>query len=177
MGADKSMLDVGGLPLAVRAARALAVIARPVLAVGGEAGTRLEAVADPGEGPLAAFAAGAEALSARGCAGPVLLVACDLPFVTAELLAHLWRALGDAGAAVPVAGGREQPLAACYAPRARDLARRLVAEGRRAMRDLLGALDVRLLPEREWSRVAPAEALMDVDTPGDLEAARRRAGG
>lgn len=156
-------------------ARALAVVARPALAVGEEAGTGLEAVPDPRRGPLAAFVAGADALAARGAAGPVLLVACDLPFVTARLLAFVARALreSEADAAVPVLGGRDQPLAACYAPRAAAVARTLTAEGHDAMRDLLAAIDVRRLPEEEWAHVASPDALLDVDTPEDLEAARR----
>lgn len=50
----------GGLPLAVRSARALAAVAEPVLAVGREAGTGLETILDAGRGPLVAD--GAEAI-------------------------------------------------------------------------------------------------------------------
>lgn len=172
MGADKALVEVGGSPLAARVARALATVARPALAVGQEAGTGLEVVDDPRRGPLAAFVAGADALRERGCTGPILLVACDLPFVTARLLVHVARSLGGAGAAVPVAGGRDQPLASCYAPGAAEVASRLLAEGRDAMHDLLGAIQVRRLPEEQWVQVASRDALFDVDTPEDLEAAR-----
>lgn len=174
MGADKAGLDAGGIPVAVRTARALCMVARPVLAVGEEAGTGLDAVDDPRAGPLAAFVAGADALAARGLDGPVLLCACDLPLVTARLLAHVARSLGDASAAVPVLKGRDQPLAACYAPAALATARRLVAAGARAMRDLLDELpEVRRLPPERWAHVASPDALLDVDTPEDMESVRR----
>lgn len=173
MGRDKARIPVGEASLAARAARALAAVARPVLAVGPESGTGLEPVDDPREGPLVALVCGADALAERGHAGPVLLVACDMPLVTAALLGLVAGALGNADAAVPLAGGRDQPLAACYAPSALGAARRLVAGGTRAMRDLLDTIGVRRIPEAEWRQVASPEALLDCDTPEDLEAARR----
>ena len=169
MGADKATIAFEGMTLAARVARALAPIARPVLAVGHEAGSGLEAIEDPSQGPLVALVAGADALAARDATSAVLLVACDLPFVTSRALTEVAAALGDADAAVPVVGDREQPLAACYSPRAHDVARALVEGGERSMRALLEQLDV--------ARVAIADAsdLIDVDTPGELEAARHRA--
>lgn len=172
MGRDKSILDVGGMTLAARAGRTLAVVARPVLVVGPEAGTELESVADPHEGPLAAFVTGAETLRERGCTDPIMLVACDLPFVSAELLTRIGADLGDADASVPVLGGRDQPLAACYATRAAFVARDLVKGGKRAMRDLLEAIEVHRIAEHVWTELCPRSTLMDLDTPADLEAAR-----
>lgn len=173
MGTDKALVEIGGEALALRAARALSQVAYPVLAVGREATTGLEAVEDPRAGPLVAFVAGADALASRGHAGAILLVACDLPFVEPALLAHLARLLGDAGAAVPLAGGRDQPLCACYAPGAVEVARRLVSSGRRAMRDLVAEIAVVRVDEPAWTSVASPRALTDVDTPGDLAQARR----
>jgi molybdopterin-guanine dinucleotide biosynthesis protein A len=172
MGADKSVLRVGGEEQAVRVARALRQVAYPVLAVGWEARTGLEAVDDPRAGPLAAFVAGADALAARGHTGAILLVACDMPFVEPALLAHLAEARGPADAAIPVAGGRDQPLCACYGPRAPEVARRLVRAGVRAMTGLLVELVIRRVPENAWTRFASPHALKDVDTPEELDQAR-----
>lgn len=166
MGEDKALLPLGGEPMAARVARALRSVAYPVLAVGMEAGTGLDAIADPREGPLVALVAGADALRARGHEGPVLALACDLPFVTAGALGVIAASLGDADAAVPVEGGRDQSLCACYAPAALDAARALVASERRAMRDLLAAVRVR--------RLALDAALGDVDTPDEYARARRQ---
>ncbi len=173
MGVDKASLVVGDVPLAVTAARALAQVADPVLAVGDEAGTGLETVSDPRKGPLLAFVHGGEALAGAGFHGPILLLACDLPFVTPALLALMVEALGEADAAVPILGGRDQPLAACYAARAVVRARRLAEAGEERLLGLLGVLRVRRLAETEWTRVAPPTSLLDVDTPADLEEARR----
>jgi molybdopterin-guanine dinucleotide biosynthesis protein A len=173
MRRDKATIDFGGVGLAVRVARALTAVAYPVLTVGHEAGTGLETVDDPREGPLIAFVKGVEALRARGHNGPVLLCACDIPFVHPALLAYIAASLGEFDAAIPWVRGREQPLAACYAPSAVALARWLVADEADAMRDLLPLLNVNRLPEEEWDHIAPSWSLADLDTPGALLRAKR----
>jgi molybdenum cofactor guanylyltransferase len=173
MRRDKATLDFGGVPLAVRVARALVQIAYPVLAVGIEAGTGLEVVDDPREGPLVAFVKGAEALRARGHHGNILLVACDVPFVEPALLAHIARSLEEEDAVIPVVRGRDQPLVGCYSPVAFGIARWLVDDEVDAMRDLLRIINVRRLPEEEWDHIAPSWSLADLDTPGALLRARR----
>jgi molybdopterin-guanine dinucleotide biosynthesis protein A len=174
MGQDKAMLEVGGTPIALRAAAALAAVASPIVVVGAGVGGAYEVVSDDRRGPLAAFVAGAERLRRED---PVLLLACDVPFASPALLAFIAESLGDADAAVPVAGGRDQPLAACYGPSAVRVARDVLSDGRSAMRDLLRVLRVTRISETEWAAVAKPEALMDVDTPEDLARARGIADG
>lgn len=174
MGRDKASIELAGeggrITLAERTARLLASAAAPVVEVG-PARPGIWAVREepPGSGPLAATAAGWAALDGRGWSGPVLVVATDLPRLNAGLLGWLAAHPADR-AVVPVAGNRVQPLCARY--RASDLAtaRDLVASGRRAMSDLLAAIDPVLIPEADWSGPAgDAGALDDVDTPADLD--------
>lgn len=173
MGRDKTTLEIEGVPLAVRVAKVVSQVAYPVLAVGPPAGTGLFSVDDAREGPLAAFAAGMGALAVRGHEGPVLLVASDLPLITAPLLRYVVENLGPADAAVPVVGDQAQPLCACYAPRAASVAARLAMSGERSMRALTAELSVRWLPAKEWDHIAPPSALLDVDTPEELEFVKR----
>jgi molybdopterin-guanine dinucleotide biosynthesis protein A len=177
MGGDKALMTVGGVDLAERVATALLGVADPVWVAGPVPVHGLEAVADPGRGPLVALVAAWQRMTALGHTGSVLLAACDLPFVTSEFFGFLVDNLGDADAVCPVADGRDQPLAAWYAPSALICAERLVTRGEDSMRSLLAAIKVRRIPESEWQAVAPAAALMDVDTPEELEAARRIAAG
>jgi molybdenum cofactor guanylyltransferase len=169
MGADKAGQPVGGVPMGARAGRALVEAASPVLAVGPDPGLGLDSVRDGGRGPLGALAAGMRRLADDGFGGPVLLAACDMPFLTPEILTLLAVALaktGGAQAAVPVAGGRLQPLAACYAASVLPVAERLVRRGELSMQALLGEIEVHRVPGDAW-----AQALTDVDTPADLRAA------
>jgi len=175
MGEDKARSAVGGVPMGALAGKALMEAASPVLCVGPDPGLGLETVEDDRLGPLAALAAGMRRLADAGFSAPVLLVACDMPFLTSGLLTLLARELGDAQAAVPVAGGRLQPLAACYAAGVLPVAERLVGAGRLSMGGLLDEIEVKAVDPQSWGRLAGPEALTDVDTQADLRAANEAA--
>ncbi len=163
MGRDKATIEIDGETLAMRVGRALTDVAYPVLVIGPAADTGLPAINDPREGPLMALVVGGAALRARAHAGPILLVACDLPLITGEVLREIADGIGDGDVALPVVGGFDQPLAACYSQRAIDVAARAVNKDLRSMREFLLTLDVRRL-----DMTARAQELGDADTPEDL---------
>lgn len=165
MGHDKADLLVGGERLGERTAALLRQAAGVVLEVGpGYTSLACTAEDPPGSGPLAALAAGAEALRARRRRAPVLVVATDLPRLTAGYLQMLadHAAPSDDHCVVPRdPGGRPQPLCARYSPVAVARARELVAAGRRSMMALLAVVPIEWLDDTEG-------VLLDVDTPEDL---------
>jgi molybdopterin-guanine dinucleotide biosynthesis protein A len=168
MGIDKAALVVDGERLAERAAAALAAVVSPVLEVGpGRTSLPVVTEADPGAGPLGALAAGADALSHHGHEGGAVVLATDLPFVTAQLVRALASHSSEA-TVVPVVAGRRQPLAARYSPSALGLAPGLFAAGRRALTALLDEVDVVELREDDLTPLVDLRELEDVDTPEDL---------
>lgn len=168
MGEDKAGLVLGGELLAVRLARLLAAVASPALEVGpGRSGLEAVREAPPYAGPLAGIVAGWRALSARGHTGPVLVLACDLPLVGADLLSLLSGAPGG-GTVVPVVEGRRQLLCARWSPGDLDRAAGAFAAGERAPRAVRLGEDLVELGEDEWSAVASPECFADCDTPEDL---------
>lgn len=173
MGRDKAAIPIdtpiGPVTLAQHTWGLLGQVCARAVEVGpGRAGAWSVREDPPGGGPLAAVAAGWEALAGSGWTGAVLVVATDLPRLTGGLLRWLGTHPAE-GAVVPLAGGRVQPLCARYRPADLELATRLVAQGRRAMTDLLEAVHPVLIAESEWSVPAGgAGALDDVDTPADL---------
>ena len=164
MATDKANIVWRGETLAARAARALASVCDPVIEVGSGASGLGCIREDPaGSGPLAALLAGARAL---GTSGPVMLLACDVPFVEAPLLRLISEWPGDA-TIVPVVDGRRQYACARYGPDALERAAVLLAAGERSLRAVVdGACDE--LTEEQWRAVAPPNAFADVDTPEDL---------
>ena len=117
MGFDKTSLMVGGTPLAVRLGAMLAQICAPAIEIGtGRSGLPSMQERPGGEGPLVAIAAGVRALAARGSRGPALVLACDLPMVTAALLRALAEWPGS-GSVVPDVDGHPQPLCARWSRR------------------------------------------------------------
>ena len=165
MGVDKALLEVDGVSLAQRTANVLGAVVAPALEVGPGC-TSLPAVqeAPAGEGPLAAAAAGFRALAQRGHAGPVIVVATDLPRLSVAVVEAL-ASHPSAGSVVPLVAGHAQWLAARWSPWAVGRAPGLVGQGERRMQAL--ADDVEWLDGSEW-----AGDLIDVDTPAHL----RRAG-
>jgi molybdenum cofactor guanylyltransferase len=106
----------------------------------------------------------------RSPAPAVLLLGCDMPFVTSELLAWL---AGLHGTAMAQVGPRAQPLLSRCLPRHRDaLSEALV--GRRSLRAAIMALSPRIVDERELARFGDPERLcFNVNDPGELCVAER----
>lgn len=123
-----------------------------------------------GGGPVAGLAA---ALPMLGSAYVVVLAA-DLPFVTAAAVEQLVLAAQEAGGAMAVdAGRRDQPLVACY--RLATLSSAMPAEPRGVpMRALVRELEARV----EIARIdlgGDPPVVWDCDTADDIDRAREMA--
>jgi molybdopterin-guanine dinucleotide biosynthesis protein A len=169
MGRDKARLEIDGLANATRAARLLDALFDEVLLVGGVApgdapGRR---VADP-EGPVCALRGLVAALSAAR-APRVLVVATDLPLLTADLLLALV-AWPEAPAVVPRDARGAHPLCALYeVERVLPEARRRLSAGELPLGGLLDAVAASYLEPEDVAAVDPdATALTNVNTPEDL---------
>jgi molybdopterin-guanine dinucleotide biosynthesis protein A len=167
MGRDKSGLIVGGVTLAERTAQLLAGVVETSVEVGPGVSGLASTSEDPlGEGPLVAIAEGRRFLRQRGHEGAAVVVACDLPLLSAQLLTLLcdWNAPGSV---VPVVRGMPQPLCAKWGPRDLDSAREMVGAGVRSLRHLMSQPDVVLLDETSWRDRVEEDEFTDVDSPDD----------
>jgi molybdopterin synthase catalytic subunit len=168
MGTDKASLEVGGVPLARRAAEALVAVTSLSVEVGpGTTGLPSVVEDPPGSGPLAAVAAGwAELIRLGGEKQPAIVLACDLPSVTPELVAWLADRPG-AASVVPVAGGLAQPLCARWSVADLERAGAQLVAGERSLRRVLGP-DTVFVSEEELGRSPGRGLTEDVDEPMDL---------
>jgi molybdopterin-guanine dinucleotide biosynthesis protein A len=161
-GVDKPALEVGGRTL-LAAAVAAAAGADRVVVVGPERPLEADVVwtreAEPGTGPVAALAAGIDRLADFADDAVVVLLAADLPLVSADTVDRL-RAAADVGAVLTDETGRDQWLLSAWRLGPLRAAMPQRPEGA-ALRRVLGGLDS--------ARVAAlgGEAA-DVDTPADL---------
>jgi len=166
MGVDKATVEVRGRPLAAYPRDALrAAGAMEVVAVGGDPaalavlGLTVVPDAHPGQGPLGGILAALR----WGRAPLVVVLACDLPAMTPEVVRRLVEACeDDVDAVVPVLEGHPQVVAAAWRRRALDAVGAAFERGCRAPRELLSRLRIRELAD------LPPEALVDLDHPGDL---------
>ena len=168
MGRDKATIVVAGEELAARAAAVLrAALAGPLMEVGpGRSGLPALAEDPPGGGPLAAIAAASSVLD---CSHPAFVLAVDMPAVTPELVRLLAGHPATRSVLPADEEGRLQPLCARWSPAALAAAPALLAAGERSLRALIDAAPIMVVPPDEWRAVAGPHALLDADTPADLE--------
>ncbi|MEQ1908584.1 MAG: molybdenum cofactor guanylyltransferase [Vicinamibacterales bacterium] len=176
-GQDKRRLLVGGRTILTHQLEALGPCVSRIFVVGGVrpapeewlGNTAVQAVPDrvAERGPLGGLDA---ALDAAGN-DAVLLLACDLPYVTTALLSHLIRVCDGADAAVPRTERGYHPLCAVYAQSCATAVRHRLEHGMLRMRDLLGDLRVRTVELEELRRYgAPERLLANINTYADLDA-------
>ncbi len=115
-------------------------------------------------GPLAGLASGL----AQAKTPWVFAVACDMPFITPELIECLAGFRADVDAVVPVVQGHPQPMAAFYATRSlSNLRETLNGGGKLSLRAWLEKLQVRYVNETEM-QAADLRGFFDLDTPQDV---------
>jgi molybdopterin-guanine dinucleotide biosynthesis protein A len=161
MGRDKALLAWGGRTLLEHVAGLVREAVGNVTVVGPPsryAGLGLRVIPDvvAGRGPLGGlYTALRDAAAER-----VLIAACDMPYLTPELLRQLAATAGDA---VVTDSGRLHPLCAVYHRKLLPLVEGAIRAGALRMHDLLAAAAVR--------RVAADPAVVaNLNTPQDLVA-------
>ena len=126
----------------------------------------------PGMGPLAGLHAGLKA-SARKVN---LVVACDMPFVSAKLSRLLVEQYRGGDAVVPVINGKPQPLFAVYKKEIADNAAKCIEHGKRSMNYLLDRLVVHYVTEKDLADFANVDLerfFFNMNEPQDYEAAKK----
>ena len=113
------------------------------------------------------------------CRAAALVVAWDMPFVSAALLAHL-RTVGERAkaAAIPLGPSGPEPLCAYYPRTALANVERQLAAGDLRLTHFVATLtSAVLVPPDEVARFGPPDLLFaNVNTPADLAAVRARPG-
>ena len=104
----------------------------------------------------------------------VICVACDMPFVTSHLLWELADRSEGFDVFVPRHGGYMQPLCAVYSKRTLDAYREFIAAGGRRIFDIYPDLNTGYLDMDDGRYGDPEQLFMNVNTPAELELARRR---
>lgn len=174
-GRAKALLPVGpsGEPLVVGVARAIAAVASPVFLCGGDPGLvsflGLRHLPDtvPGRGPLGGLLSALAASPHERC----LVVACDMPFLSVPLLAHLASVAAErrVDAVVPRTARGLHPLHAVYSRGIVSLVSARLDAGRLSLRDLLDDIATLAVDEPELRRYDPLlVSLENVNTPEDL---------
>jgi len=170
MGTDKSRLVLNGESFVERIAAELATVTSNVTVVGKETNSTpaLQHVRDifPKWGALGGVHTALASCEADWC----LIVACDFPFVTAELFQRLASLREGFEAVAPIQNdGIPQPLCSLYqAERCLERAEELINSGQRKPIALLQSVRTRWVPFAEIQDLPGAERYFDnINTPED----------
>ena len=179
-GAPKGLERVGGRRIIDRVAESLGAVTSSLLMIANAPaardwlpGVRVATDVRTGAGSLG----GIHAALVRA-EGPVLVVAWDMPFVPAPLLAEMLGASDGADAVVPESGSRRglEPLCAYYSPACVPaIERRLDADDRRVIAFYDDITLVRLPAGRVARHGDPSLLFLNVNTPEDLALAEHAA--
>jgi molybdopterin-guanine dinucleotide biosynthesis protein A len=160
MGSNKALLNIGNQTLIERVFTTMSALFSHVIIVTNTpqlyASLPCRKVADiyPGFGSIAGLQAGLDASSTER----IFVVACDMPFLNAELIRMLCRNGNEFDAVVPVNRfGLREPLHALYAKSALNSLQDAIERGDRSILNLLDKLRTNLVPNDQFSSIDGAE--------------------
>ena len=131
-------------------------------------GVRLASDPVPGAGALPGLATALEA--ARG--ERVLVVACDMPFASASLMAHMLALAEEADVVIPRRLGEFEPLLAVYRRACLAAIRASLQAGQSRMISFFPSVRLRAVETEEWEALDPSgRSFFNVNTPDDLRQA------
>ena len=174
MGRDKSALVLGGVSVLERIGSSMAPLVTRIRVIGNRvtesAGYVVQPDLRPGLGPLS----GIHAALATTESSSVLVVACDLPFVTTELLAGLIELLEDGTeAVVPRVSGRAVPVCALYRRACLERLHARLDRGELKAHQFVASLATTYVDDDMLERLDPRGiCLKNINTPEDLERAQ-----
>ncbi len=185
MGREKGLLEFGGEPLIVRTARTIEPLVTEVTVVGPPeryTALGLRAIADRSftgqeakEAVRTPLAGIATALNATKMPWNLIL-ACDLPYLTAEWLDWLLARAADSSAQIvmPRTSGGLEPLAAVYRAECAAPVVAALQRGVRKVTDAMAGFRMECLPECDWKALDPeGRVLKNMNAPEDYEEARK----
>lgn len=191
-GSDKALVKLAGKTMLARAVELVSEVCDDVsiVAPAGKYSTEHGPMLTdrwPGQGPLGGILTALHHVNERGpdpsragtddspCSW-VLIVSCDMPFLTADFLIFLWQraASSHAQVVVPQSAGGLEPLCACWRAEAAGLLQTSFDEGIRKVAQAMTRLRIEVLDGSAWKRFDSGNRLfLNINTPSDFAEARR----
>src|SRR5688572_20741805 len=173
MGQDKAWIELEGRPIAARVVDVLREVADEVLIVANdprfaELGLRVVPDRFPEGGALGGIATGVGAATHDR----VLVAACDMPFLRADVWRLVVQRSDGADAVVPKVGGEYETLHALYTKACLGPLERALGAGKMRVISFFPEVRVREIPEADLRALDPdLRSLTNVNTPEELAAA------
>jgi len=176
MGADKWAIEIGGSTFAERVIAAASAAFEKVIVVTKKGrGNFSVPVIHESNDDVAAPIIGLECALEHAAGEPCWVLGVDYPLITAEALAYLRGRFEASGAdiAVPEIGSKLHMLCAGYRATTCASVKARIASGRYALKGLVDAHPAVIVSESEVVAHCGRAALSNVNTPDELEEARK----
>lgn len=168
MGRNKALLEIDGERIIARVYRTLAALFHEVVIVTNTPEEydflpcRKVADIHPGAGSIAGLQAGLAASRTE----QIFVAACDMPFLSPDLIRLLCSAAAGSDATVPLNGeGLREPLHALYRRSTLNAIQAAINNGDKSILHLLDSIATRLVPQEEFSSIAGAlESFRNLNT-------------
>lgn len=168
MGRNKALLKIDGERIIARVYRTLATMFHEVVIVTNTPEEydflpcRKVADIHPGAGSIAGLQAGLAASRTER----IFVAACDMPFLSPDLIRLLCCTGGTSDATVPLNGeGLREPLHALYNRSTLNAIQAAISNGDKSILHLLDSIDTRLVPQEEFGSIAGAlESFRNLNT-------------
>jgi molybdopterin-guanine dinucleotide biosynthesis protein A len=174
LGRDKALVRFGGRTLLDATVATLLPLCQELVIVSNSPlahahpAARLVGDLFPGKGSLGGIYSGLSVVTCDRC----LVVACDMPFLNAGLLAYMATLAADADVVIPRHGDHVEPMHAIYAKACLPHMKALLDANNLKIIDFFPHVRVRYVEGEEISRRDPSlRSFMNINTPGDLERA------
>ena len=177
MGIDKAWLEIEGQPLIARTLASVRAVTSSIAIIAntdgyGNLGVPVFADRHQGVGPLEALRVALSNTQTHR----VLLVACDLPFLTPELFSFLLSIPAANHAVVPLSCDNQlEPLCAIYCKDSLEIVNDLIERGERKMAKIFEEAPTRFVEFEEIRQLDGAHLFFEnINTPEDYERTIRR---
>lgn len=176
MGSDKGLLRIGSRRLIEFVLAAIRLLFPEIVIVANDPsayeglGVRVLPDRIPGQGPL-----GGIYTALRSSGSPyIFCVACDMPLVNPDVVAHLCALAPGYDVVVPAGEAGYEPLHAVYGRSCLPHVERMVRDNQLRVDSLFPAVRVRRVDADELRPLDPSlGSFMNVNTPDELDAARQ----
>jgi molybdopterin-guanine dinucleotide biosynthesis protein A len=179
LGRPKADVSVGGVALLDRVRAAASGLGGEIVTVGkaDERAPRPDLRHVPERFPDRCALSGVVAALTEFREESVLVLACDLPFLSPDLLALLAGSDPEADVSLPLVNGHLEPLVAVYRPGALAPLGEALVDGRLALTRALAPLRLDIVSESRIREVDPElRSFVNVNDEAALRAAERQAG-
>lgn len=100
----------------------------------------------------------------------VFISACDMPFISSDLITYMYSQRKGFDAVVPSIKGKAEPLFAFYSKKLLSSMEKAVLSDRRGLKDFLKDKKVKYISAADVNRFDPgAKSFINLNTPGDAD--------